>query len=358
MIKYLLFAFMFFSFFLSAQDSTYWDGERRLDGGRGNSYSSALHNQLPSIKAEYEENGDFYYSDFDNSFGFREILKPQQEMIFCGPNDVNFSDLIARVAASGRQSGYTDIPDLSAGQGAWTNGVKHSSTTMGMPFFSFLDEVEKALRDDNSNAQAKGRFCYKANRVGCENCADPRVDYRNSGAADEVYCEKDQLSEIYTDPVSGFSCQLQLDVNLKLNEIRQVSQPQSNQITVGTGFLGCYSNSVTGNAELVLIADPESCSPSSRGDCNRKCDWAQDVVCYARDIPRWGPGGACGGYGTTSFKDDITEVSASPQLSFDQDSGLLYEGNALMACLVTGVGESRRANWRLLTGSTCDPVSQ
>jgi hypothetical protein len=348
MLRFTLVFLIFYSLNCFSQEGGYWSEDRRVDSGRVNNYSAALHNQMTSIRGRYEENGEFYYSDAINSFGFREVLNTRQEIIFCGAGDVTFSDLIQDVAASGRQSGYTDLPDLPVGQSGWTKGVFHSSTTMGMPFQEFVSAVESALIN-NANSQAKGRFCYDR--------LDTNIDYRRAGSEDEVYCDTSDTVPPYTDTVSGFSCRLDLDVPLKLGETRYIRQSQLNEVTVAQGFLGCYSNPSSGAAELVLIDNPDSCTPSNRADCVRTCDWAQDVVCEASDMPRWGPLNACGGYGTTIFKDDVVDVLSSPQLSLGVSTGTLYEGRATMTCSVSGVGESRVANWQLLSGSTCLPLS-
>jgi hypothetical protein len=347
MLRFTLIFLIFYSFNCFSQDGGYWPEDRRVDSGRVKNYSASLHNQMNSIKGRYEENGEFYYSDVINSFGFRDVLNARQEMIFCGAGDVTFSDVIQNVAASGRQSGYVDLPSLPVGQSGWTNGVLHSSTTMGMPFQEFVSVVEGALIN-NASAQAKGRFCYDR--------FDSNVDYRRAGSEDEVYCDTTDIVPSYTDTVSGFSCQLNLDVPLKLGETRYVRQSQLNEATVAKGFLGCYSNPSSGAAELVLIDNPDSCSPSNRSGCVRTCDWAQDVVCEASDMPRWGPNNACGGYGTTVFKGDVIDVASSPQLSLSVSTGIVFEGRATMFCAVSGIGEARQANWQLLSGSTCSPL--
>jgi hypothetical protein len=310
-----------------AQDVDMWNGKQRLNqNNRAQAYSAALHNQFSDIKANYEENGIYYYGDTTNSFGFRDVLNPKHEMVFCGAGDKSFSDTVKVAAASGRGAAHG------------VSGVKHSATTSGFSPATMQEAMHSSLR---ANTTSKGRFCYRTN--------DSTVDYRQDTARTAVYCPVS--AELpYTDQVSGFGCGLKLDIPLKVGETRFLRQLQGSKLTIAQGFIGCYANPTTGVPQTTLIDNPASCTPTSRTSCIRTCDWAHDVVCEPKLMPRWG-GGLCGGYGTVLFKGDVVSIEASPQLSYSDSTKTLYQGAALMACSIV----SGKAQW-ILTSSSCTAV--
>ncbi len=318
----------------SSKGKQMWDGARVSKSGTAHIYTSAMHNKWGDIKSNYEENGVYYYSDVVNSFGFQEVLNVKQEMLFCGPSDRTFSDAIRGAMTH------------STGQSSFGGeGVKYDATSIGFSAATMDSEIKKVL-DNNSNPVAKGRFCYSP--------SDENVDYRSTGAEEAIYCDAGQ-SMIYNDSVSGYSCEIKLDINLKEGETRYLRQLQGVNPTIAQGFVGCYANSVSGQPELSLLDNPEGCSPANRESCIRTCDWAENVVCDPSDLGsgggaiRWGSGNSCGAYGTVLFKGDVIEVEASPQLSYNSSNGVLYEGRAVVACADVGGA----AGW-VVTTSSCE----
>lgn len=332
----------------AASNNPYYSSDERVQkGGNPNVYSAALHNSMPSIKSEYEENGKFYYNGSINSFGFQEVLNTKQEVVFCDSNDKNFSDIVVEAAATHPSSYAKSYLSSGVKQGSQRYGIADSATTVGMSAEAMVQSIGSALVNNGQGVtpQAKGRICYKKD--------DSRVDYRNSGSNEAVYCNSEQ-ERTYVDPVSGYSCKLKLDVPLKVGETKFLRQLQTHGVTVAQGFLGCYSNPTSGAPELSLIDNPSSCSASNREDCNRTCDWADEVVCDPRDMPRWGAVKSCGGYGTVIFKGDFLSVESSNQLSFDLDSGKLFKGSATMQCVVVESSPGvRSASWAIVD-SSCD----
>lgn len=314
------------------QNSTvtpYWEGDRVVDSGRARIYTAAMHNSFPDIKSKYEENGEFYYSDTVNTFGFREVLNMKQEVVFCGPGDKNFNDAIEIAASSPSTSSASSVDFSSARDDATSFSV--SPENMGAAI--------KQVLVNNASSTAKGRFCYNPN--------DSRVDYRRSGAEHATYCSSGG-ELFYSDEVSGYNCSLKLDIPLKEGETRYLRQLQNGQKTVASGFVGCYKNSPGGAPQIKLIDNPDSCTPDDRGTCLRTCDWADDVVCSPNDMPRWGAGEQCGAFGTVLFKGDSVNVSSSSQLSFDSSTGKSYSGEAVMACMMN----SGSARW-VVVDQTC-----
>jgi hypothetical protein len=327
---------------------TYWtvpSGDRATSQG-GGVYSAALHNRFLDIKANYEENGVHYYSDVLNSFGFQEVLDPTQEVIFCGAGDKNFSDAIniAQNSSNGSHNRGVLVTNGDSGFIGEIFSVKESSETVGFDASSMDDAIKSVLQN---NVNAKGRFCYRE--------TDQNVSYRRAGSSQATYCGSGQ-TQTYTDSVSGFQCQLALDINMKVGETRFVRQLQSAGLpTIAQGFIGCYADPISGSPVMQLVDNPSSCSPSSRSTCIRTCDWAEDVVCNPQDMPRWG-GNQCGAYGTMIFKDEVINVNSSSQLSYEESTGTLFEGSAVMACVVVSSGASRSANWAIVS-SECNPIT-
>lgn len=319
----------------------YWDGDRVTKSSKSREYSAALHNQFPELKPNYDENGQFYYSDTINSFGFKEVLNPQQEVVFCGPGDQNFSDAVKTAMSSTPQGCLNCVQDEAK------SAVRDDASSVSAAPDAVVGAVRSVLGGSNANMNAKGRFCYKL--------SDPSVEYRQAGSETAVYCSAGQ-SMNYQDPISGFSCSLKLDVNLKEGETRYIRQLQSDGgvsfATIAQGFVGCYANPSSGEPQVSLINNPSSCSPSNRSTCIRTCDWADEVVCDPREMPRWGDGGMCGGYGTVLFKGDVREIDSSPQLSYSSVTRQLYSGKATMSCKMIG----GKAKWVLLN-STCAATS-
>jgi len=332
---------------LAATANTYYTGDSRVTKNTDSKmYSAALHNSFPSIKSEYEENGKFYYNGKINSFGFQDVLNSKQEIVFCDSNDRNFSDAVSDASSTHAASYAKSYQSSGVKQGSQYYGIADSATTIGMSPEAMVDSIKSALVHNGVGVtpESKGRFCYKR--------TDEKVDYRNSGSVDAIYCNADQEKE-YVDPVSGYSCKLKLDVPLKVGQTKFIRQLQSENITIAQGFLGCYSNPSSGSPELELIDNPSTCSASNRADCNRTCDWADEVVCNPSDMPRWGPANACGGYGTVIFKGDFLSVESSSTLSYDAGLGGLFKGEATMQCVVVEHSPGvRSASWAVVD-STC-----
>lgn len=324
-----------------ASAANYWTAEQgrvKRSTHSTSGYDAALHQGFQN-KQDYEEGGRFYYSEFVNSFGQKEVLNTDQEIIFCGPNDKTFSETISTLFKG-------------PGQGFQVEGeyaVRDDSTSIGFTPEAFNQSVYNTLVN-NSNSTAKGRFCYREN--------NSKVDYRNPGAEKAVYCDPRTSSahgaeKVFLDTSSGNSCAIALDIPLKLGETRFVRQLQeTGSITIGQGFLGCYPNATSSLPEVVLIDNPESCTKTNRANCTKTCEWAYEVVCDAALMPKWG-GGKCGAVGTMLFKDDIIEVNSADSLSYDVSSNQLYRGEAVMSCAMI----SERAQW-VVSNQSCSPVTQ
>lgn len=311
--------------------------DRVSENKRPKNYTTSMHNQFPDIADKYSENGAFYFSNTVNSFGYKEPFNYSQEVLFCGASDRTFSDAVKIAASSAIDTCFSTGGRSCAGSSL--NKMRYDSTSVG-PSPTDIEREVKAALVNNANNNAKGRFCYRL--------TDSNIDYRASGAGAATYCQPG--SEMtFADSVSGFSCGLKLDITMKVGETRYLRQLQGSKATIAQGFVGCYANPTTGVPQTVLVANPQSCTPSSRDSCLRTCDWADEVVCDPRDMPRWGAG-KCGAFGTMLFKGDVFPVTSSDQLSFDSASGKFYRGTAKMSCsMVNG-----KASWSV-SNSTCTP---
>ena len=312
-------------------------------------YFVGFHNSLDSrIKVKYEENGEYYYNNHGvNSFGLREPLNVEFEMITCDPGERSFQHVVADMILASQDEGNSFSKEC-IGEGCIERfGVLDDTTSMPMSAQTFQNIVTAILTGTNATNNARGRLCYDMdNNSGAMNYRDPQ-------AAKETYCEKGQLLPEYSDPVSGLKCQLELDIPLKVGKTRFVRQIQAGGPTIGQGFIGCYTNPSTGNSKVELVGNPSTCD-SNRADCLRTCDWAEDVVCESVDMPRWGgaDGERCGALATTIFKGDAINVSASAQLSYSESEGVVYEGSAIMSCAIV----SGEAEW-IISEQTCAPQS-
>tara|TARA_B100000949_G_scaffold14773_2_gene11423 strand:- start:1875 stop:2936 length:1062 start_codon:yes stop_codon:yes gene_type:complete len=312
----------------------YFSGARTKERSTPDTYSADMHTLLQdsSLREQYEENGRFYYSGVTNSFGFEEVINPKEEVIFCAPSDMTFSDAVREAASQGVPASHFVTNDYDG----W--GVREDSTSFSLSPTHMQSGILNTMISNS-----KGRFCYRPD--------DNNVDYRysNADSAKAVYCDSGQVRS-YVDEVSGFACNLTLDVDLKVGRTRYVRQLQDTASTVAQGFLGCYANETSGVAELHLIENPDDCSSSNRTSCINSCDWAEDVVCDPRDMPSWG-GGMCAGYGTVIFKGDVIEVQSSPQLSYQQGEGgsiVKYSGTATMMCVMVDDGTGNKARWSVV----------
>ena len=263
---------------------------------------------------------------------------------FCTGTEINFTTAFKLAAAAGLITGETvkaDAVKWMPGDGVFR--IEDDSSTMGFSAAEFDVEVKAALEQ---NVNSKGRFCYDMTDFA------NRVDYRDGVAATATYCSSSMSGVSFVDDESGYSCQLNLDVDLKVGETRYLRQLQGTNVTVGQGFLGCYKNPSTGSPELELISNPSTCTGSSRSTCNYTCDWADDVVCESVDMPRWGAN-KCGGIATTIFKDEAISVTSSDGISYDTSAGVLYRGSAAMRCAMVGA----EAEW-IVTSQNCSPVTE
>jgi hypothetical protein len=321
-----------------------WSGERKSRVGTAHTYTAAMHNSL-GLTEKYAKDGEYFYRDGTNSFGFKEAVNPELEVLFCSSGDKNFSTMIAEIHAGSDKS-------LLPGTSASGFTVRADATRVGFSPSQF-DEGVAGLLANNVSSTAKGRFCYNVNDI---ESMGGRVDYLQTGAEDAVYCEAGEV-KTFTDPVSGESCQLELDVDLKSGEIRYLRQLQGASAgvefsTVAQGFLECTKDrelSPGSAPSLTLIANPSACSSTSRQSCNHTCDWAYEVVCDPVEMPQWGQ---CRAQGTLIFKDDVITVESVDALSYSELEGRYYRGNATMSCKIIG----SEAKW-VVTDATCDPQS-
>jgi hypothetical protein len=331
-----------------AGNPDYWSGRpiSKESGRATNVYTAAMH-ESSSVRGEFKENGRFYFSGEFNSFGFPEVLNPEQQVIFCNPGDRTFSDAIRGASATRTLHPYQRIesPSYAPGKQTW---VKETATTVGFRPSTLDAEIVSVFEGSATPVlppNTYGRFCYDPDSTD--------VNYENPATRTNTYCDSSTASPFtFVDPVSSFQCQLSLDVNLKLGQtrfVRQLESGTSSTPTVSQGFISCRQNNA-GFAVLELEGNPESCGPTNRESCVRSCDWAENVVCDPREMPRWGAG-RCGAYGTMLFKDDVLEVNSSAQLSYDEASGKLYKGSALMACVAVESVGGLIANWSILESS-------
>jgi hypothetical protein len=329
----------------SNKDPIYWStAERRIKPNRSSVYKATMHNDFPNIRQKYEENSEHYYSENINSFGTREVFDATKEQLFCSGSGRTFSEtvLAASRASNASRSAYQPPHTYTnkSGQVGVGMGVRYDFGSFGLDQLTLDDQIGITL---GLNSGSKGRFCKKIN--------DPSINYRTANAGKQVYCDPSATESIsFTDPVSGFSCAFELDIPLKVGETRFMRQLQGSFSTVAQGFIGCYQNEA-GFSKTVLIDNPESCTSSNRETCIKSCDWALDVVCDPRDMPRWGAG-KCAGIGTVIFKNDIITVDSTSRLSFDASSRIQYSGTAVMACSTI----SKSAQW-VVTESSCSPVT-
>jgi hypothetical protein len=282
-----------------------------------------------SIINRYVEGGTYYLRGEINSFGEREVVNTQQEVIFCGSNDLTFTE-VAKLSLSRVQ--FADHDGLV---------IKDSASTGALPS-QFIADLEDGLIN-NGNSTAQGRFCYRVNNA--------EVSFRTAGSEDANYCEKGASSGIFEDPVTHNRCELILDIDLKAGESRYIRQPEGNFRTIAQGFVRC-NNDGLGNPTLELVSNPESCESGSSSTCNYSCTWADSVACSGSLMPRWG-GGNCGGVGSTLFQGDEVTIHSSHYQSFNYQTGKQYEGTAEMACAQVG----DVAIW-LIRDSNCTEIDE
>lgn len=316
-------------------------------------YIVGLHTRMPTIKTRYEENGEYYYNQYgENSFGMQEPLNVQQEMIVCAGGEQSFQHALQAMASAAAQRAAENgdiYSDYCLGESCIeTVGVTTDATSMPIAKDIFDNVVANILSTSNATNNARGRFCYDmSNTSGAMN-------YREPQAASETYCQRGEELPLISDPVSGFTCQLTLDIPMKVGNTRFVRQAQEGAPTIGQGFIGCYTDAATGNAKVELIANPETCSFANPDACTQSCNWANEVVCNSDKMPRWGgpDGQRCAAMSTTIFKGDAITVSASPQLSYSSSDGVTYAGEATMSCAMV----SGKAQW-VVSGASCTPQS-
>lgn len=337
-----------------AEATKYWpDSEERVKRSTHNisSYNPALHKTF-SNHADYEEGGRYYYrgpAGHVNSFGQQERLNTDQEILFCGPGDRTFSETLTSLY--NQKNLFAELRTWYGDSAPATSSpfsVKDDSTSVGFTPAMFEDAVENTLLN-NSNDRVKGRFCYREN--------DTMVDYRTPGAEKAVYCDPATGSHgqphIFIDTSSLKTCEIVLDVPIKVGETRFVRQLQeTSDFTIAQGFVGCYANESSGLPEVKLIENPPTCNKINREDCARTCEWAHQVVCDAKLMPKWG-GGQCGAFGTMIFKDDVIDVGSVDSLSYNRETKKLYRGEAIMSCAMV----SGKAQW-VVNDATCNIVTE
>ncbi|MBE8233517.1 MAG: hypothetical protein HAW67_07240 [Endozoicomonadaceae bacterium] len=310
------------------------DAERLWPNGRlkedlvQDEYITDMHQKFSSIKANYDESGAYYYRDGVNSFGEREAINTQEEVIFCSGSDVNFTN--------------TMINTLKNDGSEYSGQLKQDSTSFGRSLGEMEGSIELALVN-NSTASAKGRFCYKQ--------TNSSVSYRTAGAESAVYCPQGTTIASYIDPVSQKVCSLQLDIDLKVGEVRFIRQLQGGtQLTIAQGYVNCSRN-FNGNPNLELVANGQGCSSTDRRNCNYSCDWAHKVACASSRMPAWG-GGKCKARPTTIFIGENLSVLSDYNLS-ERNQTDYWEGNAQLACNLIGSAPE----W-VVTSQSCSRVNR
>lgn len=258
------------------QKNTYFNDVRVKKEEGQPFYSATLHSRF-SFRSDYEEGGRFYYSDTTDSFGNKEVLDTESEMIFCGPGDRSFTDTVINAASRSRTSGYDTVDQEF--------GVKHDSTTVGFSPSQFEAEISTTLQNNANTSGTKGRFCYD------ESDASNRISYRKSGSESAIYCNQlDFSAATFLDPISGQSCKIKLDVPIKVGSKRLVRQLQGDSsLTVGEGYLGCYS-SESGDPSLRLHSNSDECSLGNYAECSLTCDWAENLVCNPNEMQQTSQG--------------------------------------------------------------------
>tara|TARA_R110001583_G_scaffold4718_14_gene26912 strand:+ start:7480 stop:8490 length:1011 start_codon:yes stop_codon:yes gene_type:complete len=322
----LLFLALSISFAASSENDSESSLQRMSQGNYAQVYTSSLHDEM-SIIDRYTEGGVYYLRGEVNSFGEDEVINTQQEVIFCSGTDLTFTE-VAKLSLSRVQ--FEDHDGLV---------IKDSASTGALPN-QFISDLEDGLRN-NGNSNAKGRFCYKVNNSD--------VSYFTAGSEDASHCEEGSSTGVFLDPVTSNRCELILDMDLKAGESRYIRQPEASFRTIAQGFVRCNDDGF-GQPTLELIANPASCGTTSTSTCNYSCIWADGLACSGASMPRWG-GGSCGGIGATLFRDDVININSSRALSFNVQSGLQYEGSAVMSC--NQVGE--QSVW-VIDSSNCDVV--
>jgi len=305
----------------------YWSGDRVSKNSRGMEYTSSMHEQFADIRERYREGGIYYYRDDPNTFGQLVPVNTSEELIRCTSGAVTFT---AQMVAS-----------LQNNSGSIGYGVKYDAASFGGDSSHMKSYIKSGLLA-NSNNTTKGRFCYRM--------SNPKVHYRDSSAEDLVYCPKNTAVGSYTDEVSGKTCNLTLDVDLKVGEVRFLKQLQATSgVTIAQGFVSCDKN-IVGNPVLSLVENGDGCDKLNRESCNYSCDWAQDVACMINDMPSWGAG-KCRALGTVIFDGETLEVQSQSSLS-ERGEGFVYEGEAVMKCAQV----SGKAQW-VVESSTCEKVN-
>ena len=105
--------------------------QRVSEGSFVQIYSPSLHEEM-SIINRYVEGGTYYLRGEINSFGEREVVNTQQEVIFCGSNDLTFTE-VAKLSLSRVQ--FADHDGLV---------IKDSASTGALPS-QFIADLELSL---------------------------------------------------------------------------------------------------------------------------------------------------------------------------------------------------------------------
>jgi hypothetical protein len=302
----------------AASNVDLWGGKDRLKKStQSQVYTTTLHEDFAELKDEYEAGSNKHDHDQLDSFGMKQAVAYSQEYLLCGDNDRTFSQTVDEAYANSRRNDYS-------------GEAKSDSSVVSLPPSSFNSAVKNTLMSNST----KGRFCLDHDNSSGKN------SYSTGNDPDEAYCKKGTMLPTFTDFVTGLSCNLKLDVNLKRGETRFIRQLQTSSTpTIAQGYVSCYASSATGygNVKTELIANPNTCTPSNRESCNYTCDWAESVVCDPVSMPRWG-GGQCGGMGTLLFRNDTITIKSEDHLSYNLNTGRTYQGSAVMRCATIGDG--------------------
>lgn len=286
--------------------------------------TNTLHDRM-NIRSRYLPGGQFYLRETVNTFGDDEPLNRQDQVVFCQPGERDFTDTI--------------VDFLGRSDPAENGAVPYDSASFAGDTQGFIGAMQATL-ENNATNNSQGRFCIPLN--------DPDVTFKQGGVTDS-FCEAGQ-SLSFTDPASGYSCSVTLDIDLKGGAFRYLRSEIISPPSVGLGYVTCDDEGF-GKAQLRLVNNPTSCA-GAPGTCVNTCTWVGGNICRASDMPRWG-GENCGGQGTQLLINDVLTVNSVDSFSINANSGQLYKGAASMACEQSG----ESARWRVLS-QTCFPVQQ
>ena len=298
-----------------------WEEERIVDtSDRVNVYTTGLHFTIadPNERAKYEDGGAYFFNEVLSPLGVKEALDTNKEVILCGGGEKTFTESFKAWASNVPRSNSAFSRPSSD---TWS--VRDDSSTQEYTGTQLDASLRVAIKN---NAATKDRFCFRVN--------DASVDYKTPGSNDLSYCDPVDFAPIdYT--VDGNSCQVELDVKLKVGEVRNVSQNIVGSSNIGTGQIGCFRDSATRLPTIDLLANAPGCSNGGSLPCLRTCSYAEDLHCKGTDLS-WGAGCKAGG--------QIALINNQVEL-FNSQPGLI--GFITARCSVVNY----KAQWIVFTSS-------